>query len=347
MQFNSIVNVVSGEPARDAVNGASIAQYRNWKDQKVLTPPNMRVDILEGPRVFPGKITKRENDQHWGGQLILTQDFNYIDASYSLLGGGRSLPQDVDIKSRTTAMPGTHFFLGSAHSHFGHFMLEGTSRLWAWAEFQKSHPNGKCVIYETSIPKFALSILATFGIGRENILSVSQPYQIETLHVPTPSMLTHQWISNRQRDTWLAIAHNVGDARFGPKIFLSRRKIPNRPLLNESDFEHIFSDNGYEIICPETLSISDQINLAAHSKTLVGCVGSQMYLAAFQSPGAKNGIIAPSNFYLKDDAILSTVCHSDLYVAFGEAVDFKNKSNSSRSWICNTDAASVLLNSLA
>jgi capsular polysaccharide biosynthesis protein len=346
MQFSSIVNVVSGEPAQDAVGGASIAQYKNWKDQEVPSPPNMRVDVLSGPHIFPGKVIKRENDRHWGGQLILDRDFNYIEASYSLLDGGRSLPQDVDIKSQSTALQGTHFFLGSAHSHFGHFMLEGTSRLWAWAEFQKAHPSGKCIIYETSIPKFALSLLEKFGIGLENILSASQHFQIETLHIPTPSMVTHQWISNRQRDTWITIANKVGDAKFGPKVFLSRREIPNRSLLNESEFERIFASNGYDIICPETLSISDQINLAANSKTLVGCVGSQMYLAAFQSKGAKNGIIAPSNFFLKDDAILSTACHSELYVAFGEAVDFRNKSHFARTWECNIDAASALLESL-
>ena len=85
--------------------------------------------------------------------------------------------------------------------------------------------------------------------------------------------------------------------------------------------EAYFQAAGYEIVQPEKLPVIEQVKLAAESISLVGCVGSQMYLAAFQPAGAHNLIVGPRNFYLKDDALIHQTTGAKLEVVLGSPID--------------------------
>ena len=332
--------IVWGEAALKPAGSAAIAQYASWSQMPIEAPEPQEVDLLEGARVFPGAMRKRENDRHWGGQLLLDNDFNLVRGSYSLLGGGRSLPQDVDTDAPAEPLSGDHFFLGSAHRHFGHFLLEGLARVWAWQDFAAAHPDGKCIIYEDRCPKFAISLLRSCGIDENRIHFMDRPLIIERLHVPTPSMRTHRWIHCNQKRTWRTVADTIEASAGGEKLYLSRRNVANRALSNEAEIEEIFSAAGYLIIKPEEYSVTEQIGLAKGARSIAGAVGSQLYLAAFQQDGAQNLIMAPSNFYLSDDALISGIYNSHLFLAFGSAVQFRQVD---RSWTIAPEAAEKLL----
>ena len=332
--------VVWGKAALKPSGGVAIAQYSSWSRTPLEAPEPQKVDLLEGARVFPGTMRKREGDKHWGGQLLLDNDFNLVCGSYSLLGGGRSLPQDVDTDAPAESLSGNHFFLGSAHRHFGHFLLEGLARVWAWRDFSSAHPDGKCIIYEDRCPKFVTSLLRSCGIDENRTLFMDRPLIIERLHVPTPSMRTHRWIHHNQKSTWRTVADTIEASSAGEKLYLSRRDVANRALRNEAEIEDVFSAAGYLIIKPEKYSVTEQIALAKGARSIAGTVGSQLYLAAFQQDGARNLIMAPSNFYLNDDTLISSVYNSHLFLAFGSAVQFRQ---ADRSWTIAPEAAEKLL----
>jgi len=303
-----------------------------------------RVVVIEDARFFPGNIQSRGKTEHTGGQLLLTKDFKLTPASYNSMDGRLTLPSDVDVSVGARALGGDHFFLGSIHPHFGHVMLEGLARAWAFEAFDRAHPKGRCLIYEPWTPDFALDLLARAGVPTDRILRSMTPLVIERLHVPEPASLTHHWISDPQAETWRRIASSFdSDAASDRRVYLSRRGNPARRLVEEVAVEARFAAAGFEVVQPETLSIAEQGRLARQSRVLAGSVGSQMYLAVFQRPGAHNLVLAPSNFYLADDHLIARAMGHDLSVAFGGISEYRLPQGP---WSINPDAVTALIASL-
>ena len=144
-------------------------------------------------------------------------------------------------------------------------------------------------------------------------------------------MRTHRWITRLQEKVWRTMAANTQPAAPYRKVYLSRSAHRQRPLTNEADVEAYFQKAGYEIVQPEKLQVNEQVSLAAESISLAGCVGSQMYLAAFQSPGAHNLIVGPRNFSLKDDVLIHQTTGAKLEVVLGSPVDLA-ASKFDRAW---------------
>lgn len=302
-------------------------------------PPGLAV--LSGARMFPGAILSRTAETHRGGQLLLTEDGGLVPASWCRMDGRFTLPEDVDREAPTQTLSGDHYFLGSVHAHFGHAVLEGLSRVWAFADFGARHPDGLALVYEAALPEFGWELLARAGLSRDRVLCLRQPVWVERLHVPGPAQRTHRWLTPQMLATWQAVGATVDDGGpAGARTWLSRRGTAHRNLTNEAEIEAIFAAAGFDIVRPETLSLADQLRVARRSSVLAGCVGSQMYLAAFQRPGGQALIMAPSNFLYADDALIAAALDRRLCVAFGSAIAYHDPVST---WSIEIEAAHALI----
>ncbi len=315
------MRIVWGRPSEDPASGPALGRVSHWLDQPVAAP-EPGLTVMAGARVYPGNVQTRGRTEHTGGQLLLTDDFALVPASYNLMDGRPTLPTDVDRTAPARDLDGDHFFLGSVHPHFGHVILEGLSRVWAFDAFTRAHPEGRAVIYEPWTPDFALELLDRAGVAPDRLLRSDTPLRVERLHVPDPANLAHVWTSPRQAETWQRIGRTfdrdgAGNGAGERRIYLSRRGNPARPLVEEAAVEARFAAAGFEIVRPETLPIAEQGRLARQSRVLAGCVGSQMYLSVFQRPGAHTLVLAPANFFLADDHLIARAMGHDLSVAFG------------------------------
>ena len=304
-------------------------------------PEALQVKVLQGARLFPGVVTTRGPETHTGGQLLLTDDFQTVPDSWCRMDGRYTLPEDVDVSVVPEEIDGDHLFLGSMQPHFGHGVLEGLARAWAFAAFSVRHPQGFGLFYEPSIPPFAWELIVRSGIPPDRVRCLDRPVRIERLHVPTPAQRSHHWFRPEMIETWQTIGRS-GDQGGGAcaRTWLSRRTSGRRRLRNEDEIEARFAAAGFDIVAPESLSLSEQLALARRSEVLAGCVGSQMFLAAFQRPGGSTLIMAPSNFLYPDDALIAEALERKLAVAFGSPVQ---GSNSSVPWWIDPDAADALL----
>lgn len=70
------------------------------------------------------------------------------------------------------------------------------------------------------------------------------------------------------------------------KIFLTRPKNSNRNIINLPEVEAIFSSFGYEIILPDTLSLTSQIKLANEAKIIASNHGAGLSNVLFMQRGA-------------------------------------------------------------
>lgn len=310
-----------------------------WWDE-VLTVPALKIYSLQNSHVFGGAIRSRERPHgffHSEGQLTLRSDLSLFDSSGGIMDGTTSLPSDLltpiddstfelSVSDAPLRFEGDYYLIGSAHPHFGHFMLEGLSRLWAATalpvDFMK---NVKFVVYESGMPPYARECIRLFGIDPSRIIFCPPHATFERLIVPAPSYRSHWWAQPEQVRTWEMIADKAlaeRDYPYPEKIFLSRRKIKERTLDNWREIEGLFQDAGYKIVCPEDHQLADQIRMAASAKAIAGCVGSGLYLAAFQKKAeVPTIVIGPKSFYLKDDALISDIKGGRLIVALGSETD--------------------------
>jgi len=297
--------------------------------------------VLPRGRVFPGQIVSRGAETHIGGQLVTTHDLQLVPDSYCRMDGRYTLPSDVDVQATARPLAGDHMFLGSVHPHFGHAVLEGLARAWAWPKFAARYPQGRALIFESELPAFAWELLRRAGVPAERTLLLDHPLEVERLHLPSPAGRTHRWLTPALVATWQTVGSSADDGEPATdRIYLTRRSDRNRALTNEDRIESAFASAGFRIIDPGRLPLSRQIEAVRRATCLAGCVGSQMYLAAFQGPGGRTLVMAPANFCYADDALIATALGRRLFIAFGTSIRYRDPG---ATWSIEDQAAEALL----
>lgn len=138
--------------------------------------------------------------------------------------------------------------------------------------------------------KFALELLRVFGVNDSRVIkynAVEERILLESCYHITPI---------RFRDSVNPIISEVfahDDGQLGPlekKIYLSRKNIDGRKrrcLLNSKEVEEEFIGAGFQIIYPELLSISDQIEIFSRASAIAGEAGSALHNSLFALPEAE------------------------------------------------------------
>lgn len=301
---------------------------------EILEVPELPIYTLHEAKVFPGNIRNREGTWHSNGQLIIDKNNNLFSESYGIMDGGKTLPRDLlkydsnkdqlTLSLSVDPLPrlfGTYLFLGSMHDHFGHFLVEGLSRLWILKFYNEEDISSlKIIIYEPGLIPPATKILEYLGISKSQILFLDSPCLIEKVIVPAVAYRTHFWGRDSMNYVYDKISANAlkeKEKEFPKKVFLSRNNAPSRKLSNEIELEAVYRDAGYWVFRPEDIPIGDQIRIVANADSVAGCTGSNMYLCMFQKPGGHNHIYAPYDFNLKDDAMISKIRKSNITYILG------------------------------
>ena len=321
-----------------AIGGAQDAIAPIWLGSRggaalAIDIPAMTIDVLHEPYVFGGHIVEKTGTRHRDWQLITDGNFEIGPYSYGILDGVPSLPRVlcsdhedrfVGAAGNETRMTGDFLFAGTAHIHFGHIIVEGLARLWGLSHLKEQLPGSRCMIYETVLRDFAFDLFDLAGVDRAKIIGSPPVGRPDRLFVPSPSMRSHGWIAPQQARVWDAVGARAHERLGGSgprRVYLSRSKVEGRRLRNEVDVETLFASKGFEIVHPQELSVLQQVKIAHDAEVLAGCVGSQMYLAAFQKRGGRNIILAPENFFLPDDVLIAHAKDHDLSVFFGSLID--------------------------
>lgn len=327
-------------------NGVSLTNWvpQLWKS--CTSKPTISITKHHNCIVYGGLINKTTPGYHYNGQTFISSDFHITESSKGVWNGEKTLPGDIlrNLKTNTWELirepkgkdlDGEFVLLGNIQPHFGHAILEALSRLWFLDTELAENDKIKYLVYEPDLRSYHNELFSLLKIDNEKIIYASRlGNRVEKLYVPDPGMRTHHWISNLQVNTWEKIAKNIDSSPPSRKVYLSRRKIKERPLENESQVEKILSESGFEIFHPQDHSLKEQIRMAKEAKVLAGPVGSQLYLSAFQQEGTKKIIFAPSNFYAKDDQLMSIAKRQHCIVAFGTKID-NLASRDSRNWRIN------------
>ena len=187
----------------------------------------------------------------------------------------------------------TVLFLGYIRQHYGHFLVDSCSRMWALTDLVKiSNYKICCTTAEGRLFDFVENFFEGLGIIPSLVEVITEPKQFahvmipELSFVPMKEMNNQYWI--RAFDCVIAKWNsNENTENRSKKLYLSqtRYKVGNR--YGERLIEYVFKKNGYEIVYPETLNLKEQIILYNNAEEIVCTNGTLAHNAVWMNPNSK------------------------------------------------------------
>ncbi|MBR5625364.1 MAG: glycosyltransferase family 61 protein [Alphaproteobacteria bacterium] len=175
------------------------------------------------------------------------------------------------------------------NQHFGHFLIEGLTLLWPLvSEPYKSYKIVFASTFHKKLPDYIINFLEILGIKSEQILYTTKTTRFRNVLVPEQAGVISSYSSRHMAKLYKTIADNVSDTRNKSdmqKIYVSRAKFGQHKDFGELKIQNIFEKNGYTVIYPETLSLTQQISLLSKCSHLAGLCGTALHLSVFMPQG--------------------------------------------------------------
>lgn len=182
------------------------------------------------------------------------------------------------LQKHVESLSGAYIYGGCLFAHFGHFIWESLSRLYAIKKC-KDYP----ILFICPNDEAAVSLLRVFisSIGvRNKVHLVKVPTLVENLIYSSPgSSISPLGITDDQID---ALQHFVfNEKSYNKNVWLSRSRLKAGRIANECFIEDELRKSGYEIIYPETLPLREQVRVVSSSNIVAGFDGSQFFSLLF------------------------------------------------------------------
>ncbi|MEJ0017938.1 MAG: glycosyltransferase 61 family protein [Acetobacteraceae bacterium] len=213
-------------------------------------------------------------------------------------------------------------YLGNFFLHFGHFLLESLSRLWAVESLGQSFEAYYFHAWEGTPDRrwldieFVATCLAALGIPAERVRFIPESgLVLADCVVPQQLFEVNRHASRRFGGLLSEItdraraAPSAGLGAPAERVYLSRVR-QTRRAENEDAIERIFQEAGFDIVIPEELPFLRQVAIAAGARMLAGCAGSNMHLAAFAERAV---IVSLDHRLVRNQLILDALREHDAY----------------------------------
>lgn len=240
---------------------------------------------------------------------VYTSQGYLVASSVRQSGRGGNVWRSID-PPRIDAHPvrrleGTWYYGGHWLGHFGHFLVETLPTMWAYGDGYDGivvNPWNTRGYVET----FKADLLRLLGVASDPVFA-DRAIAVEILDVPTRPSALNGWATPMAADLWQRIAKaacppetvDEGSAL----VWLSRTNFekvtPERPALARHiggpELDETMNGLGFDVVYPETLSISEQIRTVRRARVLAGLEGSALHLSAFAVPGIDVVMIGSPN----------------------------------------------------
>lgn len=176
------------------------------------------------------------------------------------------------------------YFLGLNTMHYGHFLLESLCRAWAWEERGR---DSVAIITMPPITKFARALCRLVpGLAqRLEVLKGTTRYASVTVASPAFASARSAHVAFKAMCERMAgRAVRSTEAMTEQPLYLSRAGLhpsTKRVIVGEARLEQFLETEGFRIVRPETLPISQQIALFNKHKWIVTPLGSACHTRLF------------------------------------------------------------------
>ena len=263
-----------------------------WLERMFHTPFPCRDDLQvwqgENAVIFPRRSAGQAayaNGQ--GGVLDQAGAFVELSANPGRLGG--TYPMEV-----TEAREETVVFCGYLYQHWGHFLVESTARLWY---FLKNDPAVDRYVFflDENMPRTVggnfREFLELLGIW-DKAEFIHKPVRYRKVIIPEPAYLCMQYWSEAYISVFDTVAQNVVPNPVWEKpdrIFFTRSHFAKDSgyEFGMDSLDHFFRKNGFAVLAPEKMSLSQMIFTIRNAETVATISGTLPHNMLFGNSGQK------------------------------------------------------------
>ncbi len=221
---------------------------------------------------------------------VYRSDGSFCELSRTRISSNRFSERASEPDSRgTDRLDGSYLFAGIGRHHFGHFLMETTSRLWA-LDGRQNRFDGIIILpppninFAAILRRRLMRFFEVLDCGLP-IHLVKRPVAVEQLFVPAQGFGHRQWsIGSPEFRSFVRQQIDVTCQPRGPeKIYISRSRLKHRfkRIDQEDKIEDIMRGAGYTIFHPERHPIDVQCRVYRAAHTIVGGDGSAFHLVPF------------------------------------------------------------------
>ncbi len=163
---------------------------------------------------------------------------------------------------------------------FAHWLFETLPRLFILKDIGLNDEIDALILGDSCSKKFHNESLSIFGFDNKKIIYISDETEIKSdnmyisSHPSSHIMKPPKWICQKYNKLAEELFKKNYDKHFPKKVYLQRKNVKTRKLLNENELIELISKYGYEIICPEENSLEFQFCLAYNADKIISIVGS-------------------------------------------------------------------------
>lgn len=236
--------------------------------------------------IFLPPIYEPKTRSFLGG--VLNSKFEYIDASARYrnlskerIAGAFFGKYEFD-ENNVNYVNDDVIYLGDFINHWGHFLLESSSRFWYLIDNYKKGMKVAFCVYDnkTLLPNF-IEFLKLFGISLEDILFLHKPTKFRSAIVPKSATILGTCWFNEFANIFDSAVSKVKTGKREKNIYLSREKFNFRPTRGEKFISQIYKNNGYKVLYPEQLSLLEMIAYLKNAENIAGLSGTALHNVLF------------------------------------------------------------------
>ena len=255
--------------------------------------------ICESPATWNGKnaaiLPLRTNDAYdWTGLGgVVDQNGQYVElsATYSFVNGSYSF-ENAEFRDERVV------YCGYLVSHWGHFLVDAVNRLWYFLENDAAVDKYIFILKENEereIKGNYKEFLTLLGVW-DKIELINTPTVFQEVIVPESGFQRGIHYTPKYLKIFDTVAENIViDPSWKPidKIYWSRSKLSR---ANQFEFgfdtaDHYFAKNGYTVMYPETVTLSQMIFFIRNASVIATVSGSLPHNMLFGKQGQRLEIL--------------------------------------------------------
>lgn len=185
-------------------------------------------------------------------------------------------------------------FIGAMPKHYGHFILEGLSRLWFYLE--ASNKRYRAVYISDEGEDRFLEFMQFFGIAPEDIRKIAKPTRFRTVIVPEQSIRLHDYFHQSYKLTIDRIKQTI-ESVSNEKVYFSKKERRNDRAIGEESIARVLLKNGYKTYYPELMTLQETVAVLKGAKRFAATSGTNIHNAIFLEDGAVSVCLSRSGHF--------------------------------------------------
>lgn len=233
------------------------------------------ITVIKNATILP--IKYRSSTYEWGLGGVLDSGQNYVETSgmqYPSRFGGK---YEYDIQKRGY-LNETIIYIGPLKTHWGHFLIDCSTRLW----YEISEKTDLRIAYcgfeheSNQLPQECIEFFELIGIERNRLIDIREPILVKKVIIPEQAFVPGYYCYKCYLDIFDEAVKNVEISKYKKtdKLYFTRTKLSTSKEIGEKFIERVFAKNGFEVVAPETISVSEQIALVNQCKQFVSLEGT-------------------------------------------------------------------------